>query len=182
MKKFGLLLILGLAACGGTVAHSEPVSVKIGSLKEGEIRGSAFDMSKSIDDDSDKPYAAFLAAARAELDGEDPEAIEVDSVVLAVASESKGIGTDGFASVVKSIEVYLAKSDTTVVVGRLAEIEAGTTIEVPVDATSEQLRVLRPNLLKGDFEVGLRGDAVEMRPADFELRTNVQITFRAIGP
>ena len=65
-------------------------------------------------------------------------------------------------------------------VGSLATVPSGTTLEVDVTADAEDLRVLHERMLSKSFKVGLRGDAVASVPAKFELRTNIQITFRAL--
>ena len=175
-----ILSVLALSACGGVVAYSEPISLKAGSIKESDVQNAAFTIDKEISAESGDPYKRFLDNARAELDGADPSAIEVERIVLTVDGASDGIGTAGFAEIATALEVYLRGGDTTVVVGSLATVPSGTTLEVDVTADAEDLRVLHERMLSKSFKVGLRGDAVASVPAKFELRTNIQITFRAL--
>lgn len=180
MKQLSASVLFLACGCGGAVAYSEPVSIKVGTIKESDIRNSAFEFDKEISSETGDPYKAFMATARDELGGADPSAIEVTSIVLTVASDSKGIGTSGFADVMSGVEIFFTKGETTVVVGKLGMIPASTTMEIPVIAGEEELRVLHSTMLKGDFKVGVRGDAVMSPPAGFELRINVQLEFEAL--
>ena len=178
-----LLRVLALSmagtSCSDRVAESPPISVEIGGIKADDIQSSAFTRDKTVDGEPGKPYDAFLAEARRQLDGRDPSLIAVDHIVLSVGNDSRGIGANGFAEVFKTVEVFLSDGTTTIRVGTLDELPIGTLIEVPVVASDEDLMPLQRRLMSKDFKVGVRGTVVDAPPADFEIKTNVQLTFHA---
>jgi hypothetical protein len=184
MVRFGKIAFMvgmfGLASCGEVATFSQPISFKVGKVGDGDVQNETFDFDKDASTEAGDPYKAFIDAARVELEGRDPSAFEVSRIVMVVGSDSKGVGTGGFAEVMTAVEVYITKSETTVVVGRLDTVPSGTTVEVPISGDREALQVMHRHLLKGDFKVGVRGDARADRPSKFELRTNVQVEFVAI--
>lgn len=157
---------------------SQPIALDVGGIKEGEIRNETYNRDKSVTSDSGNPYKQFLEQAKGKLDGKSPGRIGVDKIVLTVDGSSKGIGSQGLATILKNVQVYLEK-DATVALTAVEEVPEGATLELEVTAGEEELKVMQTRMLESDFKVGIRGDAVSPRPQDFDLKVNVQITFAA---
>lgn len=175
--SFGFVLLL-VGCGGGEVLVSQPIALDVGGIKEGEIRNETYNRDKSVTSDSGNPYKQFLEQAKGKLDGKSPGRIGVDKIVLTVDGSSKGIGSQGLATILKNVQVYLEK-DATVALTAVEEVPEGATLELEVTAGEEELKVMQTRMLESDFKVGIRGDAVSPRPQDFDLKVNVQITFAA---
>ena len=129
-RTAGALMLAAIAgyACGSDpVAYSEPISLKLSGIKPGDIKNSAFTEDKNVNTETNNPYNTFMINAQAQLDGKNPSAIEVEKITLSVGSDSKGIGSDGFATVCKTIETFIGDSTSTVVLGNLEQVEATST-------------------------------------------------------
>lgn len=176
LVPFSLVLLF---ACGDSgVLTSQPIALDVGGIKEGEINNGAYNRDKSVTSDSGNPYHEFLQQAKGKLDGMNPGRVGVEKIVLAVDGSSKGIGSLGLATILENVQVYVEK-DATVALTEVVEVPEGAMFEVPVSVTEEELQVMQTRMLASDFKVGIRGDAVATRPADFDLKVNVQITFVA---
>jgi len=177
-----IALFVALAGgCGdNAVNYSDPVSLKLSGIKEGDIRAGTFDEQKNVNTESGNPYAEFLRGARGALGGRDPGAIGVDQIILTAASDSTGVGSDGLGAVMQTVEVYLTDDTSTVPIGRVEGVPmTATSLEVPVGIETEALRPLYPRLIDGSIKVGIRGNARAALPTTFDLKVNVQITFVA---
>lgn len=179
MRASRLAWVFVLAGCGGgEVLVSNPIALDVGGIKEGDIRNEAYNRDKSITSDSGNPFKQFLEQAKGKLDGKSPGRIGVEKIVITVDGSSKGIGSQGLATILKNVQVYVEK-DATVALTDVEEVPQGATLELPVTAGEDELKVMQTRMLASDFKVGIRGDAVSPRPQDFDLKVNVQITFAA---
>jgi len=174
---------LAMIGCGDeeVVAYSEPVDLKLGSIKESDATGGIFMDEKNVNTEPGNPYQAFLDHAVAELDGAPPAAILVDRVVVRVGADSSGIGAGGFSEVFADLSVYLGDSATTVVVAALDPVPTGSELEVPIVADRAALEPIRASMISGSLKVGVRGASAASPPAAFDLRTETTITFRALA-
>jgi hypothetical protein len=176
-RNLSFLVLAGWVVGCGPAAVSETISVKLGGIKEGDVRDGAASKHKSVNEESGNPYHEFLTAARRELDGADPSAIVPTDVTLRLRGDSDGVTS--FHQVFATIEVYLEDERTTIPIGSTSDLE-GSSVEVPVDVNADDLEPLHHSLLTDGIKVGLRGMTVATPPASFELKATIDIVFEAI--
>lgn len=166
-----------LAACGGSAAFSDTISIKVGGIKKDEIRDGQASKDKSINTEEGNPYASFLRRARDALDGAEPSAIRVEAATLRVHADTKGV--NGFEQVFREIELFLSDENTTIALGKI-ESPSGTSVEVAITADEDDLAALQPSLANGNVKVGIRGPTVAAPASDFDLKVAVEIVFEAL--
>jgi hypothetical protein len=178
MAKLSFLLpALLLAACGSDpVSYSEPVTIDL-KVKSSDA-GAAITEDKSITTEQGNPYGAFVANARAALDGADPGRIDVDDAELFLGAGSTGVTSldQVFAG---NVDVLFQMNDTnTTVPVATVSSTAGTgpvAFDVGFDSASMGTADLA-KLIGGAFKVVVRGPAA----ADFAHKgaeAELQVTF-----
>ncbi|TNF23415.1 MAG: hypothetical protein EP329_27595 [Deltaproteobacteria bacterium] len=171
-----LLALLALPACGDDpVAHSETVSIELSGIKPGDLKNGVASEEKNINSESGNPYAEFLKAAKNALGGKDPGTIELVSAYMRVNSSSKNV--IAFEDVLVDAELFFSNSDTTIPIGTVTG-PTGSSVKISIGEDID-FEPLRSAMLGGDFKVGVRGNAVDTPPADFELKISLDLKFTA---
>jgi hypothetical protein len=165
MKTISLIwlaLFVLLAACGeDEVSYSAPVGIKL-SISSGDIdRGQIFD-EKNINTESGNPYGAFIADARAKLDGADPSALRLDRLTLQVDSTSKNVTMLG--------QVFGGRTE-------LSFIMNGTETVVPVGSLD-----VTASTGVGPVEMDVGFDSSKVSGADWTSFLGGQFKLRVQGP
>ena len=167
--------VLALMGCGGPVAVSDYVSLKLSGIKDGDVKNGQVSEDKNINTEEGNPYADFLRVATDELGGEAPSKIEVESVTLQIHGDSKGISS--FEVLFMNLEVFVSSNDTTASLGSIDSI-SGSVLELE-DIDNDNLAALQSALLGGDFKMGVRGGVYETLPDDFDLKISMDVQFNA---
>ncbi len=179
MRNLTFFVVAGLAFASGCpeepIAHSGTVSVKLGGMKEGDVKNNELSSDKSLHTEPGDPYGEFVGEATATLGGAPPGRIEVLSAVVRKHSDSTGV--NGLEDVLESLEVYLSNNLTTIVIG---DVSAPSGSSAEVTLIGADLEALHESMLGGDgIRVGVRGPAAASTPEKFDLRLTVDITFEA---
>jgi hypothetical protein len=177
-----LYVFLCLSACGDPepdpIATSEAISIRLGGIKQDEVRDGEASEDKKVNEESGNPYAEFLRTARARLGNRDPSAILVRSATVQLRSDTTGVIS--FDQVFTSMELFLSDELTTIPIGTI-EAPSGTSRPATVSATIDSLAPMYESMLDAEkLRVGVRGPTVEIPPASFDLKMTIDITFEAI--
>lgn len=176
--------LVSVAACGDDpVRYSEPVGIQL-KAKSSDVVAGALDDEKNVNTESGNPYGAFVASARAALDGNDPTEISLEGLALTLGGGSTGV--TGVGQVFTGqVDVLFVMSDTNTSVpvggGPIAATDGtgpiglGATFDSTTLASADYAK-----LLAGGFKVVLRGPAAatfEAAGADADLQ--LTLTFAA---
>lgn len=173
-------VLLGLAGCTDDpepVAYSEPISVRLSGIKEGDVRDGEAARDKGVDEESGNPYHEFLRQAQARLAGIPPSAIRPTSVTVQLGADSTGAVSIG--DVFATLEVFVSDGTTTIPIGAV-NAPAGSSVSIPIAATLDTLDPIQESMLDGHIRVGVRGRTVVTPPAQFDLRLTVDVVFEAL--
>jgi hypothetical protein len=173
---------LTLVACSDDpVSYSEPVGI---NLRARPLDSAEVGDEKAISTEQRNPYGAFVANARAALDGSDPGRIEVDRVEVALGAGSTGVTRldEVFAG---NVDVLFQMNDTAtsypVATHDMTGV-LGPAISLGISFDPDAMSADDfPTLLAGGFKVVVRGDATpgfQDSGADAELQ--VTLTFSAL--
>lgn len=179
--RFTLILFVLFSACATDpepVATSEALSIRLGGIKQDEVRDGEASEDKKVNEEEGNPYRVFLDTARSRLQGRDPSAILVRSATVQLRSDTTGVIS--FDQVFTSMELFLSDDLTTIPIGTI-EAPSGTSRPATIIATIDSLAPMYESMLDHDkLRVGVRGPTVATPPASFDLKMTIDVTFEAI--
>lgn len=161
MRSLSLLCLVSLAACGSSLATSQPVSINL-SASSGAAKDGTLDIEKGITSESGNPYGVFIGVARQNTDGKDPSRVEVSALTLVLGAGSQGVTSLDQVFGAGEVDVLFVLDDTNnsypvatfTDVSGTGPIDANITFDPSTVSADDQ-----SSLIKGNFKVVLRGPA-----------------------
>jgi hypothetical protein len=178
-----ILACLVLCGCGGSdpVNYSAPIALNL-KAKSDDVVANAIRAEKGINTEIGNPFGAFITEARKQLGNVDPTRVEIDSVELLLAADSKGVTTleQVFTGKVELL-FEMGESKNSYPVAELTDPTGGAPVTFTKSFKYSDLapQDLSP-FLNGSFKVVIRGTAVAgFTVKGLEASLQITLTFNA---
>ncbi|MGB0592539.1 MAG: hypothetical protein ACPGU1_22875 [Myxococcota bacterium] len=170
-----VLPLLLMHCADDPVAYSDVVSLKLSGIKDGDAKNGVTTEEKNINTESGNPYGTFLANAREALDGGEPGHVELNSALVGIHADSKGVAQ--LDQVFSRVELFISSSTATYPLGDATSLSASTAAFVLSEDVDWE--TLQPTLVQGDFKVGVRVDILTDLEDDWDAKLFLDLNFSA---